>query len=150
MKNDFKINNEWQEDIFVGFEHILTLRGKTTVLEFPGGKTEDAAEYINNYWKGSSPNFDSNINPLSSNPTKWLNTLKQFVGKLTTYCLSVFEHFVKLRQKGLREIKWIRLNSLNINTCTSFQQLHLHCRSDLVPKHFWLATLSLLYVAITN
>ena len=27
---------------------------------------------------GSSPNFASNINPLSANPTKWSNTLEQF------------------------------------------------------------------------
>ena len=34
--------------------------------------------------------------PLSANPTKWSNTLKQFVGNL-----SVFDHFVKLMLKGL-------------------------------------------------
>ena len=42
------------------------------------------------------------FNPLSANPTKWWNTLKQFVGKLPTNCLSVFDHFVKLALKGLR------------------------------------------------
>ena len=36
------------------------------------------------------------VNPLSANPTKWSNTLKQFVGKLPTDCLSVFDHFVEL------------------------------------------------------
>ena len=41
------------------------------------------------------------LNPLSANPTKWSNTLKQFVGKLPTNCLSVFDHFVKLALKGL-------------------------------------------------
>ena len=41
------------------------------------------------------------INPLSANPTKWSNTLKQFVGNLTTNCLSVFDYFVKLALKGL-------------------------------------------------
>ena len=41
------------------------------------------------------------FNPLSTNPTKWSNTLKQFVGKLPTNCLSVFDHFVKLAFKGL-------------------------------------------------
>ena len=40
--------------------------------------------------------------PLSANPTKWPNTLKQFVGKLPTNCLSVFGHFVNLALKGLR------------------------------------------------
>ena len=43
------------------------------------------------------------FNPLSGNPTKWPNILKQFVGKLRTNCLSVFDHFVKLALKGLIE-----------------------------------------------
>ena len=38
-------------------------------------------------------------------PTKWSNTLKQFVGKLPTNCLSVFDHFVILALKGLRYSK---------------------------------------------
>ena len=41
------------------------------------------------------------INPLSANFTKWSNTLKQFVGKLPTNCLSVFDHFVGLALKRL-------------------------------------------------
>ena len=41
------------------------------------------------------------INPLSANPTKWSNTLKQFVGFLPTNCLSVFDHIVGLALKGL-------------------------------------------------
>ena len=40
------------------------------------------------------------INPLSDNPTKWSNTLKQFVGKLLMNCLSVFDHFVGLSLKA--------------------------------------------------
>ena len=44
------------------------------------------------------------INPLSANPTKWSNTLKQFVGNLPTNCLSVFDHFVGLALKGLMKI----------------------------------------------
>ena len=42
------------------------------------------------------------IDPLSANPTKWSNTLKQFVSKLPMNCLSVFDHFVGLALKGLR------------------------------------------------
>ena len=45
--------------------------------------------------------FQNQLNPLSTNPTKWSNTLKQFVGKLPTNCLSVFDHFVGLVLKGL-------------------------------------------------
>ena len=41
------------------------------------------------------------INPLNANPTKWSNTLKQFVGNLPTNCLSVFDHYVNLAFKGL-------------------------------------------------
>ena len=41
------------------------------------------------------------LNPSSVNPTKWSNTLKQFVGKLPTNCLSVSDHFVGLALKGL-------------------------------------------------
>ena len=40
-------------------------------------------------------------NPLSANPTKWSNTLKQLIGKLPTNCLSVFDHFARLALKGL-------------------------------------------------
>ena len=41
------------------------------------------------------------VNPLSANPTKCSNALKQFVGNLPTNCLSVFGHFMKLALKGL-------------------------------------------------
>ena len=37
---------------------------------------------------------NSKVNPLSANPTKWSNLLKQFVGKLLANCLRVFDHFV--------------------------------------------------------
>ena len=39
------------------------------------------------------------VNPLSVNPSKWVNTLKQFVGKLPRSCLYVFDHFVLLAQR---------------------------------------------------
>ena len=42
-----------------------------------------------------------NVSPLNANPIKWSNTLKQFVGKLSTNCLSVFDHFEGLALKGL-------------------------------------------------
>ena len=47
------------------------------------------------------------LNPLRANPTKWSNTLKQFVGNLPTNCLSVFNHFVGLAFKGLRLVSLI-------------------------------------------
>ena len=47
------------------------------------------------------------LNPLSANPTKWSNTLKQFVGNLPTNLLSVFDRFVKLALQDLSWIAWI-------------------------------------------
>ena len=46
----------------------------------------------------------THINPLSANPAKWSNTLKQLAGKLLTNCLSVFDHFVILGLKGLKRL----------------------------------------------
>ena len=46
------------------------------------------------------------LDPLSANPIKWPNTLKQFVSKLPLNCLSVFGHFVNLAFKGLTS-NWI-------------------------------------------
>ena len=43
--------------------------------------------------------YESIINPLSAKFIKWSNTLKQFVGKLPTNCLIVFDHFVGLALK---------------------------------------------------
>ena len=43
------------------------------------------------------------VSPSSANFTKWSNKLKEFVGKLPTNCLSVFDHFVGLVLKGLRK-----------------------------------------------
>ena len=48
--------------------------------------------------------LESFFNPLSANPTKWSNTLKQFVGNLPTNCLIVFDHLVILTLKGLKRI----------------------------------------------
>ena len=59
----------------------------------------------------------SQLNPLSANFTKWLNTLKQFVGKLPTNCLSVFHHFVELALKGLKAtaLKDVNTNESFVN-----------------------------------
>ena len=44
------------------------------------------------------------FNPLSGNPTKWSNTFRQFVGKLQTNCLNVYDHFVGLALKWLKKL----------------------------------------------
>ena len=51
--------------------------------------------------------MDNSIIPLSANPTKWSNTLKQFVSN----CLNVFDHFVKLALKGL---SWYKIVGLQL------------------------------------
>ena len=40
------------------------------------------------------------LNPLSANPTKWLNTLKQFAG-CCQRIVWMFDHFMGLALKGL-------------------------------------------------
>ena len=45
------------------------------------------------------------LNPLSANPEKWSNTLKQIVGNLPTTCLIVVDHFINLALKGLNVTK---------------------------------------------
>ena len=41
------------------------------------------------------------FNLLSAYTTKWSNIFKQFVGKMRTNCVNVFDHFVRLAIKGL-------------------------------------------------
>ena len=54
-----------------------------------------------------SESFSRNdFNPLSANPTKWSNALKQFVSNLPTNCLSVSDHFVILELKGLKGVDY--------------------------------------------
>ena len=48
-------------------------------------------------------------NPLSAKFIKLSNTLKQFVGKLPTNCLSMFDHFVGLALKGLKETYFLKM-----------------------------------------
>ena len=48
-------------------------------------------------------------------PHKWLNTLKQFVTRLPTNCLSVFDHFVELELKGLMFAKRLIYLSLHVD-----------------------------------
>ena len=58
-------------------------------------------ESTNRIQSHSKHYFESGLNPLSTNPTKWSNTLKQFVGSLPKNCLSVSDQFVKLTLNGL-------------------------------------------------
>ena len=49
-------------------------------------------------WEGAA---SMKLNSLSTNPTKWSNTVKQFCRLLSTNCLGVFDHFMQLALKGL-------------------------------------------------
>ena len=53
-------------------------------------------------WKFINKICLNELKYLSANPTKWSNTLGQFVGNLPTNCLSEFDHFVGLALKRLR------------------------------------------------
>ena len=81
------------------------------------------------------------LNSLSANPTKWPITLKQFVGKLPTNCLSVFGHFVKKNywSHGFENCKWInelnelyKLNKRIMNYC-SLLSLIVRYKIDVGP-----------------
>ena len=50
----------------------------------------------------------SALNHLDVNPTKWSNMLKQLVGNLPRNCLNVFDYFVGLLLKGLKNFGKIK------------------------------------------
>ena len=75
------------------------------------------------------------LNPLSANITKWSNTLKQFVDKMPTNCLSVFDHFVGLALKGLILLhpscfqgEWKETNGMKWVNCAT-TKLWLSCQT---------------------
>ena len=80
------------------------------MMKVPGGSLTAeklAAEIINRI---------SHVNPLSATPTEWSNTLKQLVGKLSTNCLCVFGHFMKLVLQGLRNFITMQKTILSIKS----------------------------------
>ena len=83
------------------------------------------------------------VNPLCANPTKWPNTLKQFVGKLPTNCLSVFDHFVKLSLKVLTAMR-----AIFDNYCAYMTHIESLSQTDFQPQK--LAELSGFYKSWTE
>ena len=88
------------------------LKGSQTEVKKPQNKFADYCGWICNrnilrykFGKQLQANQQSyyfnSFNIFSPNPTKQSNTLKQFVDKLPTNCLSVLDHFVELALKGL-------------------------------------------------
>ena len=71
-------------------------------------KIEQSKHIYNTFrWHATFLFFVYFFNSLSANPRKWSNTLKQFVDSLPTNCLIVFEHFVGL---ALKEVKQFLFN----------------------------------------
>ena len=67
------------------------------------------------------------FNPLSANPTKWSNTLKQFICKLQTNCLSVFEQiggFIFTKSHVFLEFKvWVSID---------YFEMHIHNYTEVI------------------
>ena len=57
--------------------------------------------HITQFSRDSPFHSSSYFNPFRANPIKWSNTLKQFIGKLPTHCLIVFDDLMGLMLKGL-------------------------------------------------
>ena len=73
------------------------------------------------------PFFSGNtINPLSTNPTRWSNTLKQFVGELPTNCLLVLEHFPGLTLTELIISSYV--------TCKLLKYEKVICKTKAISK----------------
>ena len=92
----YKYNTGQQNPIFSHFSHsVIQSLHFHSICKYKNLQN-------NRIWAPHLTNsFTGLFNPSSANPTKWPNTLKQFVGKLPTNCLSVFDHFVKSALRGL-------------------------------------------------
>ena len=77
------------------------------------------------------------LNPLSANIIKWSNTLKQFVGKLPTNCLSVFDHFVGLALKGLKRNCWYSPHSHQVCQLWDDPVTYLSGESSFIYGWWW-------------
>ena len=85
------------------------------------------------------------FNPLSANPTKWSNTLKQFVSNLPMNCLTVFDHFVKLALKGLS------IDELPLKGTTVFLKADLFKRLSLsMPRISYCARPRFYFISATK
>ena len=82
--------------------------------------------------------IDNSINTLRANPTKWSNTLKQFVRNLPTNYLSVFDYFVRLALKELKLIEKNRLLVIYVINTMMIKAINwlIESRSDFHLKIF--------------
>ena len=88
-------------DLGIIRNNLITFRNCNSARIFPLSK-KNGFMFFQNILLSFTKEDSDLFNPLSSNPTKWSNTFKQFVGKLPTNCLIVFDHFVKMALKRLR------------------------------------------------
>ena len=83
--------------------HVVHI-SDTAIHMLSGKVIQEYYELISLYnlhWKLDYTSIFFTFNHLSASFTKWLNTLKLFVGKLPTNGLSVFDNSVKLVLNGL-------------------------------------------------
>ena len=99
-----------QFNFYQSFQKFLAL----VFTDYGRMNLESTLKPPSDFEHGTSGLGMQHLNPLRANFTKWSNTLKQFVGKLPTNCLSVFEHFVGLALKGLTT-RPLRHCSINLN-----------------------------------
>ena len=95
--------------------------------------------------------FSNYFNPLSANFPKWSNTLKQFVGKFPTNCLSVFDHFVALARKGLTSKSKSKIktsNSPKLLLILKTFSILLKKKRTMENQHLWLQ--SSLWMSVWN
>ena len=71
------------------------------------------------------------INPLSANPEKWSNTLKQIVGNLPTICLSMFDQFMNLALKGSRRVI-IKMKMIMIRVINRSSRPEVFCKKGVI------------------
>ena len=69
------------------------------------------------------------INTLSTNFTKWSETLKQFIGNLPTNCLSVFDYFVGLALKGIIMFYYFEIFIICQESMRSFSKHYFKCKT---------------------
>ena len=128
MKSRILLNTQYQTSLthfmplisfYIPWKHQKT----SGFLVFSGGTEEISG----------MKSVESELNSLSANPTKWSNTLKQFVGTLLTNCLSVFDHFVKLALKGL-------VNMILLETKT-----YINLKYKLGRLHFELSNVTTIF-----
>ena len=80
-----------------GFELVKQKKKKKIYMHNKEkGLLKNVFGFVNHFMKNVKGS-----NRLSTNIIKWSNTLKQFVGKLSTNCLGVSDHFVGLVLKRL-------------------------------------------------